>query len=166
MQAKELRAGESFEMVNLKNVMRNLVCLRVSPTAVHISGEEKESSSDTWKPIKDAKGYISGSTEVRPLDKPLVNVSKSDNNQLTTDRPKGKRGRASKNLSFPKNPFTIPDLADINSCSVTHALLKVQKMVKSGDIQIIEERRKEGARGRAQKVYQVSDIIYKSQKIK
>jgi hypothetical protein len=117
MQAKNLKSGQQFEIPSCRKTMRNLVCLRVSGTAVTIDGEQLEEvthfeskktangkmyrmpikTEKVWKRLSGAQSYIALATNVEiDPSKPLVNVQKDANNQLfieNEDKPRQKNKR-------------------------------------------------------------------------
>jgi len=155
MQAKDLRVGESCEFPSLSYCMRNGICLRQSHSGTYLSFEEKRFSDVPWKRVEE---YISGSVDVRPIEKELVKVERNSTGELVMDGnaiEKKKRGRKAQEMEFPKSKFTIAELAEKIGCSTTNIYLKVQARIKKGTMQEFIEPRKKGQRGKPKKSYQV-----------
>jgi len=159
MKAEELRIGESFEIPALKDLMRNLVCLRISPTAVRIDGEMLDPDTGNWRPFKSntTEKYIATSVEVEPKPIALKDVTMIDNTP-TIEREKSSykpRGRQRIEIEFPDRPFIIPKLAKELKCSTTKVFLEVQKLLKAEKMKIVKVVKSKGQRGRGTKVYQI-----------
>lgn len=166
MQARNLLIGQSFQISSCAQSIRNLVCLRHSPTSIYAVFEERKGINESWKRTYD---YLSNSTEVQiDESKPLLEVSQNSRGELdiegrfnhseiekSKNASLGGRGRKSKTIEFPKGKFTIPDLAKKLGVSTTHIYLKITAMVGEGEAKVVEEKRKAGQRGRATKYYQV-----------
>jgi hypothetical protein len=163
MQAKNLRIGESFNFVNLQN-NKNGICLRISETAVYVSFDEQKYPNEPWKRICD---YIACETEVIPIKKDLIKIERNSSGELIAhgnSLEKKKRGRKGIKIVFPKEKFSIPVLAAKLGCSNTHIYLQVKELVKKGEIQEFEEKRKKGQRGKSKKSYKVLDYIHSNKK--
>jgi len=160
MKAQFLRIGQRFEIPTCAQLMRNLVCLRITPTSVYARGDERKDTNSPWKTNYD---YIGCGTEVQPLNE-IVEIKRSDNNELIvagelTGIEKRKRGRKGSTLEFPPTPFSIEEVSKLNNCSTTKVYLKVIAMVKTGEMDVVEEIKNK--RGKSKKIYQLMDFIGK-----
>lgn len=156
MEAKYLKIGQRFESKYCKETMRNCVCLRISQTAVYAMFDERKGINEPWKKVYES---IARSCEVEPLAE-VVSVERNDIGELLVAgeaASTGKRGRKSKEIEFPQTPFTIAELVKKYDVTAPCIYSKIKAM---GDkIVVVEEKRAEGQRGRATKVYQLLDFI-------
>lgn len=161
MRAEQLIAGQSFEIPAIKDLMRNLVCLRVSGTSVMIDGEIRDDDTGEFRRINPNKNekYIGLGVDVEPTDVPLINVTTVDHvvkaEGLEFKRSSKKRGRQKIKIEFPDRPFVIPKLAKELNVSPSKLFTEVTELVNAGKMKIVKVVKNKGQRGRGTKVYQV-----------
>lgn len=161
MKSKFLVPGQSFIIPNLKESIRNAVCLRVSFTSVYYTCELKKGFNEDWK-----REYTQAGTDVEvEIDesKPIYEVFQTANGELdilTKDKGDGTgekkargRGRKAKEMVFPTTKFTVPAVAKELDVSTTNVYLRLQALIKEGKAKVVEETPNPSGRGKKTKWY-------------
>lgn len=170
-----LQDGDRFEIPTLIGIMRNLRVVRTGTGSCLVSGSKLEDADDPKSGWNAFQYCISLSTpviylppnveetkvdaEVKPVVVPKPAKVEKPVVEATEPAVKRSRGRPSKNLTiqFPKEDWTVADVAKLNNCKGYHVVNEIKRLTASGQLALMEiGQRKTGGKGKPSKVFRMA----------